>query len=135
MDSGLHAASGEAADRIQLRGLRAFGRHGVFAEEQQRGQTFVVDLDLELDLSTPARTDALADTVHYGELGAAVVAAVGETRFDLLEALAGHLAELVLATTRAEAVVVRVGKPEAPMTVPFDDVAVVLRRARPAAPA
>lgn len=118
------------ADHIELRGLRAFGRHGVFAEEQAQGQTFVVDLDLELDLSLPARSDALADTVDYGLLGAAVVAAVEVTRFDLLEALAGHLAELVLSSTRADAVVVRVGKPEAPLSVPFDDVAVVLRRAR-----
>lgn len=119
------------ADHIELRGLRAFGRHGVFAEEQAQGQTFVVDLDLELDLSVPARSDALADTVDYGLLGAAVVAAVEATRFDLLEALAGHLADLVLSSTRADAVVVRVRKPEAPLSVAFDDVAVVLRRARP----
>jgi len=120
-----------AADRIELRGLRAFGRHGVFAQEQAQGQTFVVDLDLELDLGVPARSDALADTVDYGLLGGAVVKAVETTRFDLLEALAGHLADLVLSTTRADAVVVRVGKPDAPLTVPFDDVAVVVRRARP----
>lgn len=118
-------------DRIELRGLRAFGRHGVLAREQADGQTFVVDLDLELDLAVPARSDALADTVDYGALGAAVVEAVGATRFDLIEALAGHLAELVLSTTRADAVVVRVGKPSAPMTVPFADVAVVVRRAAP----
>lgn len=123
--------SAVAGDRIELRGLRAFGRHGVLAHEQADGQTFVVDLDLELDLELPARSDTLADTVDYGAVGAAVVAAVGATRFDLLEALAGHLAELVLSTTRADAVVVRVGKPGAPMTVPFDDVAVVVRRARP----
>lgn len=120
-----------AGDRIELRGLRAFGRHGVFAHERAEGQMFVVDLDLELDLAVPARSDALADTVDYGALGTAVVEAVGATRFDLLEALASHLAELALSTTRADAVVVRVGKPEAPMTVPFDDVAVVVRRARP----
>ena len=39
-------------DRIQLRGLRAMGTHGVLPEEQQRAQPFEVDLDLEVDLSS-----------------------------------------------------------------------------------
>lgn len=120
-------------DRIELVGLRAFGRHGVLREEQERGQTFVVDVTLELDLTEAAVTDDLAATVHYGELASRVVAAVESTRFDLIEALAGHLADLALANPRVEAVTVRVGKPEAPVTVPFADVGVVLRRDRLAA--
>jgi len=118
-------------DRIELRGLRAFGRHGVLPHEQELGQTFLVDVVLEADLSAAARSDALADTVDYGKLGAAVVDAVAGTRFDLLEALAGHLADLVLADDRVGAVTVTVHKPMAPMGVLFDDVAVTVRRARP----
>jgi dihydroneopterin aldolase len=118
-------------DRIELRGLRAVGRHGVLAEEQERGQDFVVDVALEVDLDAPARSDDLADTVDYGALGAEVVAAVEGTRFDLIEALAGHIAGLAIAKQGALAVTVTVHKPSAPMTVPFDDVAVVLHRTRP----
>jgi dihydroneopterin aldolase len=115
-------------DRIELRGLRAVGRHGVFAEEQERGQPFVVDVALELNLGPAARSDDLADTVDYGTLGAEVVAAVERTRFDLIEALAGHVATLALAKPGVVGVTVTVHKPHAPMSVPFDDVAVVVHR-------
>ncbi len=121
----------QRGDRIELRGLRAFGRHGVLPHEQELGQAFLVDVVLEADLSAAARSDALADTVDYGKLGGAVVEAVAGTRFDLLEALAGHLADLVLADDRVTAVTVTVHKPMAPMGVLFDDVAVTMHRARP----
>lgn len=120
-------------DRIEISGLRAFGRHGVLEREQEEGQTFVIDLALELDLGPAAATDDLARTVHYGELAERVVAAVAETRFDLIEALAGHLVGLALADPRVEAATVRVGKPQAPVDAVFTDVGVVLRRTRDAA--
>jgi dihydroneopterin aldolase len=117
-------------DRIEIRGLRVFGRHGVLPEEQETGQTFVVDLTLELDLDQPARSDALGDTVDYGALAGLVAQEVEQTRFDLIEALAGHLVKVVLASTGCDAVTVRVGKPQAPLPVAFADVGVVLRRER-----
>lgn len=115
-------------DRIEIRGLRAHGRHGVFEDERRRGQVFVVDVVLELDLSGAAASDALGDTVDYGTLAQRVHRAVEETRFDLIEALAGHLAALVLEDPAVQQVEVRVAKPDAPLLVPADEVAVVLRR-------
>lgn len=117
-------------DRIEIRGLRVRGRHGVYAQEQRDGQTFVVDVILEADLSRPAASDDVGDTVDYAELAGRLAAAVSNTRFDLLEALAGHLADLVLDTTAGAAVRVRVAKPEAPMEVDVDEVAVVVSRRR-----
>jgi dihydroneopterin aldolase len=117
-------------DRIQINGLRAFGRHGVLPDEQTGGQTFVIDVELELDLSAAAATDALADTVDYGALVQRVADAVERTRFDLIEALAGHLADLAVEEPGVEAVTVRVAKPEAPLDIDVDEVAVVLRRRR-----
>lgn len=117
-------------DRIEIRGLRAFGRHGVLETEKAEGQTFVIDLVLELDLSRPASSDLLADTVDYGSLAERVAGVVRGTRYDLIEALAGRLADLVLEEPLVQAVTVRVGKPQAPMTVEFADVAVVVHRSR-----
>ena len=102
----------------------------MFEEERRYGQTFVVDLTLERDLSVPAGSDELGDTVDYGTLAQRVAKAVETTRFDLIEALAGHLADLALADPSVDAVEVRVAKPEAPVTVSVDEVAVVLRRTR-----
>lgn len=117
-------------DRIEIKGVRAFGRHGVFEEERRNGQTFVIDVVLERDLSVPARTDALGDTVDYGTLAQQIVEAVGSTRFDLIEALAGHIAEVAMADPSVDAAEVRVAKPSAPVLVSVDEVAVVLRRER-----
>ena len=55
-------------DRIELRGLSAVGYHGVFEHERREGQTFIVDLDLSVDLEPAATSGDLFRTVHYGEL-------------------------------------------------------------------
>ncbi|MDP9405369.1 MAG: dihydroneopterin aldolase [Actinomycetota bacterium] len=117
-------------DRIEIRGLRVRGHHGVFEDERRHGQTFLVDLTLERDLSAPARSDELGDTVDYGTLAQQVAEAVTTTRFDLIEALAGHLAELALADPSVAAVRVRVAKPDVVLPVELDEVAVTLRRER-----
>ena len=118
-------------DRIEIRGLRARGRHGVFEEERRHGQPFVVDVTLERDLSGPASSDSLGETVDYGTLAQQISEAITSTRFDLIEALAGHIADLALTDPSVDAVEVRVAKPEAPISVELAEVAVVLRRERP----
>lgn len=117
-------------DRIQIRGLRAFGRHGVYEHEQRDGQRFVVDVTIDCDLSRPERTDDLADTIDYGALAERLAAAVTGTRFDLLEALAGHLAGLVLQERGAVATTVRVAKPDVVLDAETDEVAVEVHRER-----
>jgi dihydroneopterin aldolase len=108
------------SDRIELRGLRAFGAHGVLPEERQRAQPFVVDLDLEVDLRPAGQSDALADTVDYGAVAAAVAAAVAGPHVDLLERLAERIAAAALASAApgATAVIVTVRKTRPPL--PFD---------------
>lgn len=117
-------------DRIEIRGLRVFGRHGVLPAEQRDGQTFVVDATLEVDLAAAARSDDLHDTVHYGMMAERLAEAVATTRYDLIEALAGHLADLSLEEPAVAAVEIRVAKPRAPIEADLDEVAVVLRRTR-----
>ena len=71
---------------------------------------------LEVDLTAASASDALADTVDYGLLAGRLAHAVTTTRFDLIEALAGHLAGIALEDPRVHAVDVRVGKPQAPVS-------------------
>jgi dihydroneopterin aldolase len=118
------------SDRIVLRGLRGFGHHGVYAEERASGQTFVVDVTLWLDTSAAAASDDVVDTVHYGELAQRVVALVAGEPVNLLESLAQRVADLCLEPSIVHSVEVTVHKPEAPVGVPFDDVAVTVVRGR-----
>lgn len=117
-------------DRILLHGVRAWGRHGVLADERAAGQEFIADLELSLDLSVAAATDRVAATVHYGELAEQVAAVIGGEPVDLLETLAQRIADVALSSELVERVVVTVHKPSAPIAVPFGDVAVRIERAR-----
>ncbi|BDI23970.1 dihydroneopterin aldolase [Herbiconiux sp. L3-i23] len=116
-------------DRIELVGVRAFGRHGVYAHEREQGQEFVVDVVLHLSLASAAATDDVADTVHYGELAERIVALVGAEPVALIETLAQRIADDVLSDVRVNSVDVTVHKPSAPITVPFGDVSVRISRA------
>ena len=112
-------ASDGTGDRIHLRALRVVGIHGVLGEEKSRAQPFEIDLDLTVDLAPAAISDRLSDTVDYGEVARVAAAVVSERSFDLLEALAGAIAESVLdVDLRIGGVTVHLRKLRPP--VPFD---------------
>ncbi len=133
MTAGGAAARG---DRIALRGLRVRGHHGVFDHERRDGQEFVVDVTVWLDLAPAAASDDLADTLDYGALAQRAAAIVGGPPADLVETVAGRVADAVLADdARVDAVEVTLHKPQAPIPLEFADVAVVVHRTRtPPAP-
>lgn len=117
-------------DRITLTGLQAAGHHGVFEHERADGQLFVIDVTAHLSLRDAAASDDLDDTVHYGVLAEQVVAAVESDPVDLIETVAERVAGVALGFSRVETVEVTVHKPQAPIAVPFDDVAVTIVRSR-----
>lgn len=117
-------------DRIALTGLRVFGRHGVFEHEKRDGQEFAIDITAWLDLTRAAATDDLRHTLDYGELAKRAAAVVAGDPYDLIEAVAGKIADEVMLDSRVNAVEVTVHKPSAPIPLTFDDVAVTLRRER-----
>jgi dihydroneopterin aldolase len=117
-------------DRIELRGLKVRGHHGVFEHERRDGQDFVVDVTVWMDLAPAAASDDLADTLHYGELAQNVATVVGGEPFDLIETVAARVAEDVMTDARVQAVEVVLHKPQAPIPLEFLDVAVVAHRSR-----
>ncbi|MCR5979134.1 dihydroneopterin aldolase [Gordonia jinghuaiqii] len=118
------------ADRIELRGLKVRGNHGVFDHERADGQDFYIDVVLWLDLQAAADTDDLAETVDYGALAQQVAAIVGGEARNLIETVGAEVAESIMADDRISACEVTVHKPSAPIPLTFDDVAVVTRRSR-----
>lgn len=119
-----------ALDRISLRGMLFLARHGVTLEERMEPQPFEVDVEMRRDLTAAARSDELADTIDYSEIFSVVARIVEGESFRLLEALAGAIADAVLAATDVQAVEVRVRKPRAPLPGPFETVEVALTRSR-----
>lgn len=123
-------ASSGGSDAIILTGLRVRANHGVYDFERENGQDFVIDLTAHLDLSPAAASDDVANTVHYGELAVEVAEAVRRDPVDLIETVAERVAAVVLGHPPVLAVEVTVHKPDAPIEVPFGDVAVRIRRER-----
>lgn len=128
----MSAGSALPPDRIELRGLRALGTHGALPEERQRAQPFEVDLDIVAELSRAGRSDALADTIDYGAVAAAVAGVITGPHAELLEHLAEGIAAEVLATagSLAEAVVVTVRKLRPPVPFELASAAVTVTRGR-----
>ncbi|GKU77042.1 dihydroneopterin aldolase [Paenibacillus sp. L3-i20] len=118
-------------DHMIVKGMRFYGYHGVFPEENKLGQKFYVDLDLLMDLEQAAKTDDLNATINYAELHALTKGIVEGPPFKLIEALTGHIASRVLeAYTMINEVTVRVTKPNPPFDIHFDGVTIELRRKR-----
>src|ERR1700730_5357888 len=119
------------SDRIFIKGLTLHAYHGVMAHEAKVGQSFAIDLDLEIDLSTAARSDKVVDTVSYDKVVECASEAFSAQRFRLIEAAAGSVADGVLAAfPRVNSVKVTIHKPHAPIAATFSDVGVTLLRKR-----
>jgi dihydroneopterin aldolase len=119
------------SDGIFVKGLALHAYHGVMAHEAKVGQTFTLDLDLEIDLSAAARSDKVVDTVSYDKVVDCAAEAFCSQRYRLIEAAAGQVADSVLASfPRVRSVRVTIHKPHAPIAAIFSDVGVTLVRSR-----
>ncbi|MEU2255970.1 dihydroneopterin aldolase [Nocardia xishanensis] len=127
---GEQGALPSGPDRIELRGLRAFGHHGVFEHERRDGQEFVVDLTVWVDFAAAAASDDLAATVDYGALAERAVRIVQGPPRNLIEAVVAEIADDVMTDPRIRAVEAVVHKPSAPIPHTFADVRVVTARVR-----
>lgn len=121
-------------DRITLTGLEVFAHHGVFDFEREQGQLFIIDAEVLVDMRPAAEGDALANTVHYGELAGAILEAVANDPVDLIETLAQRLADVALGFAGVNEARITVHKPDAPIDATFRDVSVsIVRRSESAA--
>ena len=128
-EAATHPRQGEPViDRITITGLTATGYHGVFPEERRDGQIFVVDVELGLNLDT--NSDDLANTVNYAEVADDVMAIISGEAFNLIETVAGRVADRCLSYDRIDEVEVTIHKPQAPVQHDFTDLSVTIHRSR-----
>jgi len=110
--------------KIVIKGLRAFGCHGCTQQERERGQVFLVDIELEYDATAAVREDELSRAVDYDRLAGEVNGIVTGERCQLIETLAARIGEHIMENTPATCALVRVRKPQAPMSCEVGEVAV-----------
>jgi dihydroneopterin aldolase len=119
------------SDSVFVSGLALHAYHGVMQHEAKVGQSFMLDLVLDIDLAPASRSDKLVHTVGYEQVVEVAAQAFCQRRYRLVEAAAGAVAEAVLDRFRQVARVrVTVHKPHAPIAAAFADVGVTIVRTR-----
>lgn len=118
-------------DKIHISGMKFYGYHGVFPEENRLGQTFLVDLTLVLNLRPAGKSDDIQDSIDYGEIYQATKKIVEGEAKNLIEAVAEEIAaELLRRYKKISALHVKVTKPNPPIPGAYDGVAVEIYRER-----
>ena len=117
------------SDSIKIEGITASGFHGVYTEERVKGQKFVVDVKLSLELKGIA--DDLTKTVNYADVAHLVVRHITGDPVNLIETVAEAVADEILKDfPLVKKVKVKVHKPEAPINLEFTDVIVKIEKER-----
>lgn len=101
--------------RVTVRGLEVYAHHGCLPEEREKGQMFLVDLEVDYEMGPAAESDDLSRALDYDGLTREVYSLVLRERYDLLETLATRLARRLAERYQPHRIWVRVRKPQAPL--------------------
>lgn len=122
---------GEGAETVvtvEISGLSLYTHHGVSDEEQKVGQRLVFDLRIDIGESDATLTDRIEDTVDYDRVCQAVALVAQQRSYRTLERLCAAVADRVIDEFAAESVWVKAAKPEPPIALPVEEVAVEVWR-------
>ncbi len=117
-------------DEIRIKDLEVFANHGVFPEENELGQKFIVSAILFADTRDAGRYDRLTDSIHYGEVCQIIDQHMKEHTYKLIERVAEALAETLLMKYKPllKKVSIEIKKPWAPIGLPLENVSVKIER-------
>lgn len=119
------------SDKMRITGIEGLGYHGLFEVERQNGQPFIVDVELKLDLEKAGKSDNLSDSIDYNDVAILIHNEIVGPPVTLIESLAENISSKILAAyPSVEKIKTTVHKPRAPISVPFGDVSVTIKRER-----
>lgn len=125
-----HPERHESRVEVELRGLSIYTHHGVTDAEQEIGQRLVIDVSFDVPDCDAVLTDRLEDTIDYADVADIVALAVTERSYRTLERLGNVVAERLMERYGSDAVTVRTAKPEPPIPLAIEEVAVEVVRLR-----
>ncbi|HQO15427.1 MAG TPA: dihydroneopterin aldolase [Methylotenera sp.] len=98
-------------DTIFINELKVQTKLGVPEWERMTPQTIILDIEIGYDLTKASKSDAINDTIDYGAVVGRIRETLNENSFQLVEALAEHICQLILKEFGALSVKVKVAKP------------------------
>jgi 7,8-dihydroneopterin aldolase/epimerase/oxygenase len=120
----------EPSVTIEISGLSLYTHHGVEEAERAVGQRLIFDLSFEVTDCAALVTDRVEDTVDYADVCQQVAFTAQERSYKTLERLCSAVADRMMERYGADAVSVRAAKPEPPIALPVDEVAVEVWKER-----
>jgi dihydroneopterin aldolase len=114
----------ESRVEVELRGLSIYTHHGVSDAEQEIGQRLEFDISFDVPSCDAVLTDRIEDTADYGEACDIIALAATERSYRTLERLAQVVGERLIERYGSETVRVRAAKPEPPLPLAIQEVAV-----------
>ena len=87
-------------DKIHIRDLELYCKHGVYPEETFLGQKFLFDVTLYTNTRPAGLTDDLEKSINYGEISNQIKDYMSKNTYKLLEAAAENLCRELLLTTK-----------------------------------
>jgi dihydroneopterin aldolase len=116
---------------VEIRGLSIYTHHGVTDAEQEVGQRLEIDVTFDVPDPDAVLTDRLEDTIDYSEVCDIVALAATERSYRTLERLAQVIGERLAERYGCEHVRVRAAKPEPPLPLAIEEIAVEVVQERP----
>jgi len=119
-----HGDGTDSSVEVEIRGLSIYTHHGVTDAEREIGQRLEIDVSFDVPDCDAVLTDRLEDTVDYSEVCDIVALGATERSYRTLERLCHVIGERLMERFPCESVRVRAAKPEPPLPVAVEEVAV-----------
>ena len=119
-----HDNGTDSTVEVEIRGLSIYTHHGVTDAEQDVGQRLEIDVSFDVPDCDALVTDRIEDTIDYAEVCDIVALAATERSYRTLERLAQVIGERLVERFGCDHVRVRAAKPEPPLPLAIQEVAV-----------
>ena len=113
---------------INITGIEAFGKHGIYEIEKNNEQRFLIDIFLTLD---NLKDDNITNTINYEDLVDDSILLVQTQSFDLIETLSKKIAEHIIKTysnlrfSNLKYIKITVHKPETSLSDRTENISVI----------
>jgi dihydroneopterin aldolase len=115
--------------KIVIEEMEFYAFHGHYQEEQIVGNRFLVDLELEADLTAPAGSDNLKDAVNYQKAYQIIKNEMRRTKSKLLENIGKRILDALFAEMKGiEKATIRIRKLNPPLGGPIKSVGIEMSR-------
>jgi dihydroneopterin aldolase len=125
-----HGNGPESVVEVELRGLSIYTHHGVTDAERELGQRLEIDVSFDVPDCDAVLTDRVEDTIDYAEVADIVALAATDRSYRTLERLNHVIAERLMDRYGCDSVRVRSAKPEPPLPLAIEEVAVEVVHSR-----